>query len=78
MGKENRDPVSHYMRGGVECIDVMKAISTQEEFRGYLKLTAIKYLHRLGEKDAPAREVKKCLDYVTWLLAEYRHGDSDA
>jgi hypothetical protein len=67
---KDRDPVPHYQRGGIECIDVMKAISTPEEFRGYLRLNAIKYLWRLGEKDDPAKEVKKALDYVRWLHDE--------
>ena len=65
-----RDPVSHYMTGGYECIDVMKAISTPEEYRGYLRLTAFKYLWRLGKKDLPAKEAKKALDFVSWLHAE--------
>lgn len=68
--KTARDPVDHYMRGGLECIDAMKAISTPEEFRGYLRLTALKYLWRLGEKDCPAKEAKKAKDYITWLYNE--------
>lgn len=70
MSNEKRDPVAHYMRGGLECIDAMKAIATREEFRGYLKLTAFKYLWRIGQKDLPEREAKKALDYVKWLHAE--------
>jgi len=65
-----REPVDHYMRGGLECIDAMRAISSPEEFRGYLRLTAFKYLWRLGEKDLPANEAKKCGDYVRWLQDE--------
>ncbi len=65
-----RDPVDHYMRGGLECIDAMRAISTPEEFRGYLKLTAFKYLWRLGQKDLPEKEAKKAKDYITWLHEE--------
>ena len=70
MSKTDRDPVKHYMRGGIECITAMRAISTPEEFRGYLRLTAFKYLWRLGEKDLPAREAKKARDYITWLESE--------
>lgn len=68
--KAVRDPVPHYQRGGLECIDAMRAISTPEEFRGYLKLTAFKYLWRLGEKDLPVKEAKKAKDYITWLHEE--------
>lgn len=65
--KTKRDPVGHYIRGGLECIDVIKAISTEEEYRGYLRLSAVKYLWRLGEKDDPAKEAKKAEDFVRWL-----------
>ena len=74
--KPVRDPVSHYQRGGLECIDAMRAISTPEEFRGYLKLTAFKYLWRLGEKDLPVKEAKKAKDYITWLHEELAMQDA--
>ena len=49
------DPInpSHYQQGGLEAIDVMEAFSTKEEFVGHLRLTAVKYLLRLNEKDTP-------------------------
>jgi hypothetical protein len=65
--EKQRTPVEHYMRGGLECIDAMRAIATPEEFQGYCRLSAFKYLWRLGEKDAPVREAKKAEDYVRWL-----------
>ena len=64
---DGRTPVEHYMRGGIECIDAMKAISTPEEFQAFCRLTAFKYLWRLGEKDNPAYEAKKASDYLMWL-----------
>lgn len=56
----------HYTRGGLECIDAMRAISTQAEFVGFCRLTAFKYLWRLGEKDDPAKELRKAEDYIRW------------
>ena len=44
----------HYKRGGVECIDAIKASMSAEAFQGYLKGNIIKYLWRWplkGEKD---------------------------
>lgn len=64
---DGRTPVAHYQRGGIECIDAMKAISTPAEFQAFCRLTAFKYLWRLGEKDDPAREAKKAADYMRWL-----------
>lgn len=67
VSPDGRTPVEHYMRGGIECIDAMRAISTPEEFQAHCRLTAFKYLWRLGEKDDPLREAKKTEDYVRWL-----------
>lgn len=63
---DKRDLVPHYVRGGHECIDVIRAISTREAFVEHCRLTAFKYLWRLGEKDDPAKELKKAEDYVRW------------
>jgi len=45
----NRDEVkspAHYNQGGIECIDAIRAALTDEEFRGYCKGNAIKYIWR--------------------------------
>jgi hypothetical protein len=49
----NVDPINHpphYTFGGIETIEYMKAKATPEEFKGHLRLTAIKYLSRTGYK----------------------------
>jgi len=40
----------HYRFGEVECIDAIRAQSTPEEYRGYLKNTVSKYLWRERHK----------------------------
>lgn len=62
---------SHYKHNGIETIDYMKAVSTEEEFKGHLRLTAIKYISRLGKKDCPKQEIKKAIWYLNKLLEEY-------
>ena len=62
---------SHYKHKGIETIDYMKAVSTEEEFKGHLRLTAIKYISRLGKKDCPKQEIKKAIWYLNKLLEEY-------
>jgi hypothetical protein len=59
---------SHYTVGGIETIDYMQAKSTAEEFRGHLRLTAIKYLSRAGYKDNTLKDLKKAQEYLTWLI----------
>ena len=56
----------HYKGGGIECIDYLKAKLTDEEFRGFLKGNAIKYLSR-AEKKGGAEDYKKAAWYTTML-----------
>ena len=69
----NGDPVnhpSHYKVGGIETINYMKAKSTPEEFKGHLRLTAIKYLSRTGYKDDALQDLKKAQWYLNRLIQE--------
>jgi hypothetical protein len=60
----------YYKLGGIETIDYMKAKSTPEEFRGHLRLTAIKYLSRTGYKDDALQDLKKAQWYINKLVKE--------
>jgi len=79
--KENNMHISdaidpdHYRVGGIEAIDYMKAKSTPEEFEGYLRLSALKYLSRVGHKHgdhdaARAEEYRKARWYLDRLIQE--------
>lgn len=60
----------HYMllpHLGVEVLDGLQARATEEEWRGYLKLTAMAYLLRAGYKDNTLQDIKKCSKYLEWL-----------
>ena len=74
---DTSDPInpSHYQIGGIETIDYMRAKSTPEEFEGYLRLSAIKYLSRVGHKHgdhdaARAEEYKKAAWFIDRLIRE--------
>jgi hypothetical protein len=74
QGREKRieqDMVNHpphYTQGGMETIDIMEAKSTSEEFKGHLKLTALKYLTRAGHKESELQDAKKTQWYVNrWV-----------
>lgn len=64
---KERPNVPHYTQGGIECIDAIQAALTPEEFKGFLKGNAIKYLWRMNHKGAPAADVQKAAVYVGWL-----------
>ena len=61
----NRPP--HYLKGGVECIDMIRAALDEVEFRGYCKGNNIKYTFR--EKDKGKDEdLKKARVYLNYIL----------
>jgi hypothetical protein len=66
---------SHYNQNGIETIDYMKAYSTEEEFRGHLRLTALKYLSRYGKKDDELQELKKAKWYLNRLISELENAN---
>ena len=69
MSKDYINP-DHYKTGGIETIEYMKAKSTPEEFKGHLRLTALKYLSRFGKKDDELQELKKAKWYLDKLIEE--------
>ncbi len=62
--KEDRvNHPSHYTQGGIECIEAMKSALTEEEFRGYCKGNAFKYIWREQFKNK-----KEDLEKAVWYL----------
>ena len=64
----------HYMVGGIETIEYLKAKSTPEEFKGHLRLTALKYLSRTGYKNDALEDLKKGQWYLNRLIQEIENG----
>lgn len=64
--------ISHPERYGgdtpYECIKVLKAWLSKEEFEGFLRGNAIKYICRLGKKDEKVQELKKARWYIDKLI----------
>ena len=50
----------HYTSGAIECIDAIKAALTPEEFRGFCKGNAFKYLWRERLKGGSESLAKAC------------------
>ncbi len=60
------DPVNnpeHYTQGTVECIEAIQSALTEEEFRGYCKGNAIKYIWREKHKGG-----KESIEKAAWYL----------
>ena len=58
---------AHYCRGGIECIDAIRASMSKEAFAGYCKGNAIKYLWRYEDKGG-VESLKKAQVYLGWLI----------
>ena len=65
---------SHYTLPGltIESVDVIRAVLTPEEFKGWCKGNALKYSLRAGRKD-PSKEVQdlaKAGVFLSWITGE--------
>lgn len=58
-----------------ECIKVLKAWFSSDEYSGFLKGNAIKYLCRIGKKDEAVQEAKKAKWYIETLIEELEKND---
>ena len=66
---DTHDPVnrpSHYTDGKIECIDYIQDKLTPDEFQGFCKGNALKYISRAGKKD-PSKKVED-LNKAIWYL----------
>lgn len=57
----------HYTKGGVECIDAIRASMTTEAFAGYCKGNVMKYIFRYEDKGG-VEDLDKALVYLNWLI----------
>jgi hypothetical protein len=70
LGASAPDPVNappHYRQGDIECIDAIRAALTDEEWRGYCKGNAIKYVWRERHKGGDESVAK-----AGWYLERMR------
>ena len=71
MSKGKNDPVNHpphYLQGGLECLDVIESMLTAEEFKGYCKGNAVKYIWREDLKGSNISDLKKAVVYLNWAI----------
>lgn len=62
---ESHDP-EHY-KGQIETIDAIKVALGKDGFSAYCRGQVMRYMWRLGKKDAAHKEAKKALVYSQWL-----------
>lgn len=67
---DNVNHPSHYTKGGIECIDAIKASMSYHEYHGYLKGNVIKYLWRYRLKGHAKEDLKKAQWYLSKLVED--------
>lgn len=74
-GSPVKEEVNHPTRYGgdttYECIKVLKNWLSPDEYKGFLRGNAIKYICRLGKKDECKQEINKAIWYLQKLSEEF-------
>ena len=64
----NKPP--HYTKGGIECIEAIKASMESEAYKGFLKGQVLKYLWRYEKKFDSKEDLEKANWYLNMLILE--------
>ena len=68
---DNVNSPKHYCKGGLECIEVIKAQLTPEQYQGYLYGNVLKYMWRWQDKNG-LEDLRKAAKYLDWLQQEVK------
>lgn len=61
----------HYKKGGIECVEAIKASMSDLEFQGYLKGNVLKYMWRFRHKKG-VEDLQKAEWYNKRLINELK------
>ena len=77
--EEKKEMVNHPIHYGgdteYECIKVLKAWMTKDEFIGFCKGNALKYLCRSGKKDEILQEYNKAKWYIEKMIERMKYNN---
>ena len=68
---DNVNHPKHYCKGGLECIQVIKAQLTPQQYEGYLYGKVLKYMWRWLDKNG-LEDLRKAAHYLMWLQEEVK------
>ena len=66
---DNVNHPKHYLKGGLECIQVIEAQLTPQQYEGYLYGNVLKYMWRWPDKNG-LEDLRKAKHYLDWLIDE--------
>ncbi len=62
------DNPPHYNNGSIECIEAIEAMLSRDEYIGYLRGNALKYMWRFRYKKKPFEDLRKARWYEERLI----------
>lgn len=73
--RSNVNHPSHYADGKYEAIDYIKDKLSSEEYIGFCKGNALKYISRHGKKKAGSKyeDLEKAVTYLNWAIEELKN-----
>lgn len=71
---DNVNHPTHYNKGTMECLDVIKACLSNSEFKGFLKGNVMKYMYRKGDKGDALEDLNKACWYAKKLTEQEKDG----
>ena len=71
---DNVNHPTHYNKGTMECLDVIKACLSDSEFKGFLKGNVLKYMYRKGDKGDALEDLNKACWYAKKLKEQEKDG----
>ena len=71
---DNVNHPKHYLKGGLECIQVIKVQLTPEQYKGYIYGNVLKYMWRWPDKNG-LEDLRKAKHYLEWLIKEVENNE---
>ena len=69
--KDSVNQPTHYLKGGMECIDVIKAaVSNLPPYEAVCVANILKYVWRYRDKDG-IKDLRKAKHYLEWLIESF-------
>lgn len=65
----------HY-KGKVECIDVLDACMSDDQFEGFLRGNVLKYVYRYPSRRG-VEDLRKAQVYLDWLIERVSKAEAD-
>ena len=59
---------AHYHKGGIDVIGFAEKQFSEEERRGFYRISALKYVTRFQDKGAPLNDLKKAKFFIDKLI----------